>query len=148
MAVKKMIDRLHRSGWILLIVGSVASNAAARDLTIGNEHLQATYHPQDKSLKVTAKEQGVTFLNGDWSGRSPKASGKKAVQHPILGQGESIEFAYADGRVDRLTLYQGVPFLCIQPTLANKGKETINLKAVDLVDATLNLPKPVDALRA
>jgi len=126
----------------------LALAAYAGALEISNEHLKAEYNVERGALTVTAKDTGATFINGSWSTR--KASSAKVVKagRSCFGNGKAIELAYADGRVDRISLYEDVDFLFIQPTMANKSDEEINVEKVDLVEATLELGKPVESLVA
>ena len=132
----------------LAVASLVALSASAGALEISNDHLKAVYDTEKGTLSVTANDVGATFIDGKWSSRKASAAEVTKAPRSCFGKGESIELSYADGRVDRISLYKGVDFLFIQPTMANTGDEEINLEKVDLVETRLKLQKPVDSLKA
>lgn len=134
---------------VLLALSLVMTlSTTAKALEIGNNHLEVSYDADKETLVVAARETGTTFIKGRWCTRKPTSATVKKAAHPVFGKGTSIALSYADGRVDRMTLYRGIDFLFIQPVLANKSGKEINLNKVDLVETALHLDVPAGSLKA
>ncbi|MBN1343684.1 MAG: NPCBM/NEW2 domain-containing protein [Phycisphaerae bacterium] len=76
--------------------------------------------------RFTASAEGVAFGR---EGELTRSGGKSRIVDVggALGGGKAIEIEHADGSVDQILLYPGVPFACIKPHPRNAGQEALTM---------------------
>jgi hypothetical protein len=124
-----------------------AETNSADVLRIENADLAAELDRTSLSFSLMAKPSGLKFL--DMAVPDPKAQARRRpVQDDIWGAGNAIEIEYSDGDVERLSLFDGLPFAVVQLVLARKGSETATIDRLGPLSMTAHLAKPVGELRA
>jgi hypothetical protein len=124
--------------------GPVRASRSGADYLLDNGLVVVRFNSHSGMLSATAG--GRALLCEERLGQHSREVTMIEAAGP-LGHGEAIEVRRADGSRDRIALYPGVPFVCIQRRLANPGAE------VQLVDKTtptsvqVDLGKPPSDLR-
>ena len=107
-----------------------------------------SYDPATGAFLVTFK--GKEFMRGLCTDNGPAASTPDVRVNAAsgkLGFGQCMEVAHASGRTDTLTLYDGVPFLCIRTSIRNTLAVPLELRDVLLPSFTVNVGAPLKDLR-
>lgn len=127
---------LHRSGVCLVACILVALAVAA-----GTEG-QVLLEVENSTIRISldqAKGQfeirNTTLAHSNVAtGRASRQGAVKArrvvVEDAAFGKGRALEVTHGDGRVDRIMLFEGVPFALFQTTLRNSGAEAVTVKEV------------------
>ncbi len=130
----------------VLAIGLTAFNAQA--MRIENDHLTLDLDVDNLSFTVWAKPSGVTFITrGTLRGDRGRAQ-EHAVSDILWGHGQAIEIIYESGDVDRLALFEGMPFVVWTSRLTNDGDQAKTINRLTPLTVRLDLQKPVTDLRA
>lgn len=103
--------------------------ASGNTLTISNDVVTVSCDPASGSFR--AESNGRAFLkSAPVGGDSIRA--RVAQVKDRMGNGSAIEIGDASGRTDTLTLYDGVPFLCIRVAVRNLDEQPRDMANVFL----------------
>ena len=127
----------------LIPLGGLLSSAQAAQ-TISSDQVTVTV---DQG-RYTIQAQGRTAPFASGVLRSQGALRVGPVQDPTFGAGQAITVTAANGAGEALQVFPGLPFALHQSTLVNAGTVATVLNKVPLMEAVLDLGKPVDQLRA
>ncbi len=125
----------------LLLAPLVELNAAE---TIRNELLAVTVDQGRFAIQVQG--QPTAFASGAL--RCQGTVIVAAVNDAIFGKGQVITVNGSDGASETIQVFPGLPFVQFYATLANRGTGPMVLNKVPLLDAGLELGRPIDELVA
>jgi len=140
---------------ICLLVSTVNQAAAAVQskteqgtVALDNGALLVRY--DIKSGTFTARRGERTFITEGRLVEADKQEGAVAklvdVEGP-LGTGKAIEVTWPDGRIRRLALYDGLPFVCASSAIRNVSDKSITVKSITPLVATVDLDVPANELK-
>ena len=95
---------------------------------------------------IQAQAQAAPFAAGAL--RCQGAVKVTPVEDPVFGNGQAIAVTAADGSGENFKVFARLPFVLHQSTLVNTGTAAVVLNKVPLMDATLELGKPINQLMA
>ncbi len=126
--------------------GAVPAPSASRQerWELTNGWIRVQWDAKSETFSATAGK--VPFIR---TGRLRKPGGAArltAVESP-LGRGQALEVGYPDGSHDRLALFPGVPFLCVQSRLVNRSSRALAYDRISLASISLGLSGAPSALR-
>ncbi len=125
----------------LLLGPSTVLNAAE---TIRNELLIVTVDQGHFAIQVQG--QAAPFASGDLHCQG--TASVAAVDDAIFGRGQAITVKGSGGASETIRVFSGLPFVQFCAMLANPGTEEAVLNKVPLVDAHLELGRPISELVA
>ncbi|MCU7552224.1 alpha-galactosidase [Chitinophagaceae bacterium LB-8] len=120
--------------------------AQQNNLAIRNNSLTATFNVAQKTFEVKDIATGIIFLRKGIAKDVAKAV-SVSVTDPVFGKGQAIQLMKPDGGNYIMALYPQVPFLFIRETIANRGKETLELQKVSSCSFQVDLQKPVAGMK-
>ena len=128
--------------------GSLHASQASSPVRIDNEYMTVSFDTQAMSFTAAAKASALKFVDKGTLRADQGKVRRHDAHHTIWGKGQAIEIEYDDGAVDRLTLFEGNPFLVLSATLANSGPNDTTVNRIHPLRLTLRLGKKPDDLRA
>lgn len=120
---------------------------AENNYHISNAVLTVNYDPATKSLEAMAKQTGKIFLRNMVPDGVVVSAGKEQVASAIFGKGIALILTTADGGSISFTLYPSQPFLFLQQTIKNPGKELVDIPKLSPVSFSVDLGKPASGLK-
>ncbi len=118
-------------------------------IVIRNAAIEARYEPARGALTLIDRTTKRAFVVGARVGDAAATDAKRAAaSDPVLGAGEAIVVAGADGRTDTVTLYRKLPFAILRTTLRNPGSQVQTVGHIVTTKAPLDLGKPAAHLSA
>jgi len=131
---------------IALVTAAAAQEHGA--LAISNDLLELSYDPGAATFTLKAKGvDGLPAQHGRW-GHAGDAAKVVTVSDPTFGAGQALTVTAADGRVDQVALYPGLPFALFGAKLVNPGANAVVLNRVDLFSLDVDLGVPTAAVRS
>lgn len=114
---------------------------------ITNQFLVANYNAKSRNLKITFKSGNKTFLkNIILEGMLGKVR-KKEMQNAVFGKGIALVFGTADRGSISFALYPLQPFLFVEQTVTNSGKDFIDIQKLNPVSFLIDLNKSASKLK-
>jgi len=109
-----------------------------------NGIVSVRFDPTDGTLSAHAS--AVTFLR---NGRLSSTGGTASLTtiSDSVGTGKAIEVVYPNGSADLVTLYTGVPFVCIKPRMHNAAPENTFIDTITPASLTIDLDRVPEHLR-
>ncbi|MGA2500339.1 MAG: glycoside hydrolase family 36 protein, partial [Tepidisphaeraceae bacterium] len=131
--------------WVMSCM--LAFGAAGETMVIHSDRLEVKCDPAAGTFTIGQRGADRPFVSG---GRLAGQGGQGKVAEVVdntFGKGSSIEVRHLDGRVDRISLFDGVPFTVFGSTLRNGAAEMVVVNHVGLAEFDLDLGRPVAELR-
>jgi len=130
------------------VSGKAAAAQSSDVMRIENDWLAIEFDWQSVSFSAIAKSAGLKFIERGTL-RAPIVTGTyREVMHPTWGHGHAIEIAYRSGEMDRLVLFNELPFILFQSTFRGDGGARATLDRMHATNLTLGLQKEPALLRA
>lgn len=123
-----------------------AQNSQAIE-TVNNQQIKLIYTEANKSLEAFSLTSNLTFLKNILTDIEIKNYKKEIVQNPTFGKGEVLIFDTKEGNSISFTLYYSNPFLFVQQTFRNNGKNEIDIQTKKLLSFSIDLQKPISELK-
>jgi len=120
----------------------------ADTLTIENETVELGLDSSSLSFAVTSKGSNQPFVNQGTLASEPGTAHRHPTWDRNWGSGQMIEVQYDSGRVDRLALYDGLPFVVFETILTNSDDVDRTVDRIRPVKLSLDLGKDAADLRA
>ena len=116
-------------------------------MKIASDAVRVEYRPSSDTFVAKAgKRQFITSGRIDPAVKPGRQRARVLDVADALGKGKAIEVAYPSGRVGRLAVYDGLPFVCVRLDVRNDGAEPMQLATVDVLKAAVDAGGPAGRL--
>ena len=133
---------------ILTLMCLFCGLAEAGKLEIKNEQMKVIW---DKGhLSIWDGRTGAAFLTDANVGQSNKKAKARIqqVKDPKWGSGKAIVIEEASGNLNRIAIFDSLPFAMLQRTLVNKNTNQASINKDFMIEGRVELGVPVDQLKA
>ncbi|MBN1362895.1 MAG: alpha-galactosidase [Sedimentisphaerales bacterium] len=120
----------------------------AENMRIENEYLTVEFAATGLSFSAASKASNMRFIERATLGEGAAMYHRRAAADETWGAGQVVEITHRSGRVDRVCLFEGVPFIVLRSTWANRGAEATTIDSIRPLSAVLDLGRPASELRA
>jgi len=127
--------------------GKVDVKAKRETLVLDNGVLRVAY---DAKMGTFAAWRGKrAFIEAGRLVETGAEKGKAVLVdvRDALGSGRAVEVTWADGRIRRMALYDGVPFVCIRASVRNPSEKPVTVAEIPALSAQVVSPGPMDRVR-
>ncbi len=142
------LKRLSSALVMMVVLGQHSNAQVAGNVSIENRFVTVDFDAASSSFSATATPSGVRFIVRATLAEETAQVRRSAWQHEVWGTGQAIEVRYDSGQVDRLGLFENLPFIVLQGTLASDRGEETAIRSIRPLSAALNLGRAASQLRA
>ncbi|MEJ2903461.1 hypothetical protein [Pedobacter panaciterrae] len=128
-------------------INSIAVQRFKESPVITNQFLTVNYNAVEKNLAVVFKAGNKTFLKNIIPKNANGIIKKKELLSPVFGKGSALIFSTTDGGTISFTLYPLQPFLFVEQTVKNSGKDVVDIQKLNPVSFSVDLNKPASRLK-
>jgi hypothetical protein len=116
--------------------------------SIENEYLVVSYDLDAASFSIGCKTDSRMAVKSGALYEKGIAANVMAVDGDLWGKGEAIEVKGVSGAVQRISLFEGIPFAFFQTRLANTSETPVVLKSVNPASLSVEFGCDTGALKA
>jgi len=133
---------------VLVIVLAMLQSGAAgeNDMSISSGQMGVSYDSGSSSLSLSSG--GHVFLGDVLPGFDIKSVEEAKGFDDVFGAGKAMVVHGNEGQKARLMVFEGIPFVFVQPLFVNGGAAERLVKAADVISGRVVTKTPFDRMRA